>query len=107
MQLNYIYIIYMTNIFVFDRYEKDDETYSVALNLFGFVVPKETQHYIRGLNICVKLKKLVCTEDWPRLTKLAEHPRNVTWRFDENKVKADNMCKSPFYIMYRSINWYT
>lgn len=71
------------------RFKKEQVVHRLLLNFFGGIAPEHTKHYIRGLNIIIKLRKVISCELWPRLTKTSDTHRNLTLRFDTMKNPID------------------
>lgn len=91
----FFYIYFLKNDF-FYSYEKDNEAYSVVMTFFGFILPEYTKHEIRGLNIIVKLRKIINFYNWPRLLKCKDNNRWLKIKYDTISVEEENKSEGTF-----------
>lgn len=56
---------------IFSSSIENNEPTVAVIPLFGCVDPANTKHYVRGVNVVVRLRKL-CPAKWPRLRATAE-----------------------------------
>lgn len=65
-----------------------DETNLLVLHFFGSIDPEYTSHEIRGLNVIVRLVKIVPDWLWPHLT--SEHKKFNWLSYDYSAINSDD-----------------
>lgn len=70
---------------------KDNELYRAVMTLFGPVNTEHVHHEIRGLNIIIKLMKLITFHNWPRLLERKDSNYWLSYKFDSI---TKNKCES-------------
>ncbi|KAM7346644.1 uncharacterized protein ACRADG_006487 isoform 2-T2 [Cochliomyia hominivorax] len=82
------YLLEVTSKTILFVAEVQLETTVLKLNLLGSIDPQSVSHEIKGLNVVVRLKKIVF-EKWPRLLK---EPTKYSWlKYNFNTFDANEM----------------
>ena len=75
---------------MFSRIKYTDSYETCILHLFGGIDPAMTSHELQGLNVVIRLKKLVCsTHLWPRLQVNTGRNYFITNDYIELTVEKD------------------
>ncbi|KAJ9589011.1 hypothetical protein L9F63_017706, partial [Diploptera punctata] len=85
--VNQYYFTWCTNHINFSA-EVNGDNYEVADELFGAIIPSETIHSAKGLNVHIKMKKAFCGFKWPRL--FSSKHKKLWLKYDFNMFKEDS-----------------